>query len=307
MRQEISTERRGRKSVWDDLPKLYEEFGGQENFDKLLDELGWLSNWGAQSAAILRSRHEGKTPQEIASALVISPSAAEALATGALRALRDLRGQKLIRIGQVGKASRFTIWNNPKEIMRKYGGPGDDYESRFDNLLNQLAAIEAPWAPGWGKRLVNVIRGLMSGKLLSSIAEEEGRSESWASRLGYEALRVLEALARGEQVTPPRVRRKIDEIFTNRYNNPETFWKLVEELSWSGETFRERNQSAEGAAILRARAEGKRYEYIGVALGISYDWVRQVEAWALENLDRLQRGEEIQFRSPMSTSWAHRM
>lgn len=291
----------GPETVWDDLPALYVEFGGQDAFEKLLDELAWSGNWGAQAAAILRNRRDGMTLEQIGDALGVSHVTALIQERLALRTLHDLRDRKLAPMGKgSGQAGRMSIWNNPRGIMRHYSGGKRTYEKRFADLLHRLEGIEAPWSPGWGRRRAKFLRALMEGKGQAEIGEEYDISVSSVHSLGFEALAALEALTQGKEVVPPRIGEgtKIDpSLFTNRYNDPKVFWNLLEEFAWSGEEWHERNQAAEGAAILRARAEGKTHQEIGEVLGTTKQRIEQIEKWALENLDRLSRKEEIEFRA----------
>lgn len=318
MRQEITERRKtGPKAIWDDpqkLQELYTEFGGEDNFDELLDTLSWTGDWGDRATRILRARLEGNTLEEIAAVLGIAHENVWLAERRGLQALYEMRDNKLVALPRLaeGKGAK-SIWNNPRGIMEQYGG-----EQVFNNLLHKLEAIESPQRPRWGKRLVSILLRLMSGEFPSEIAGDYGLNRHRIGALGYQALEALDILAKGEELklfshVEVLIRKRLSEIF-QQFGSEEKFWKLIqmfEDIFWEKldeKKYHEAWQVAEGLAILRAKAEGKSNVEIGRALGteafpLTKARVQQITAWALDNLNCLQRGEEVQFRAPSGNSF----
>lgn len=319
MRQELTERRKGgMRTVWDDLPALYAEFGvgeeGKQRFDQLLNKLSLTGEWGQRAAEILRAREAGRTQQEVAEEIrknfgvTLNITKAE---RRALKPLREMRDSELVALPRLGfRSGAGTIWNNPLEIVNQYGG-----RQQFDDLLNNLTKIKSDEQPEWGKRLSDILRRLVAGELQREIALGYETTVALVSLLGYQALEALDMLEAGEEVIPPsrgkhNLAKRVSDI-TGRYGKPEVFWNRLEQFEavfWKmleKKEFDKANQVAEGLAILRAHAGGMSLEDIGRALGggkpfepLTRERVRQLEGWALENLDRLSRGEEVEFRKP---------
>lgn len=316
MRQEISAGKRGRKSVWDDpvkLQALYAEFGegpeGERHFNELLDTLSLMGDWGERTAKILKARQDGQLLEAIAADLGMHGENVHQAEKRGLQALREMRQSNLValpRLGDVGGSP--TIWSNPQAIVEHYGG-----QAQFDSLLGRLEGVKSDERPNWGKRLADVLRRLMAGEFQHQIAPDYEVVARNVGVSGYQALEALDVLAVGGEVKPPsygehKKIKKVNEIMT-RYGSEDIFWRLIgklEDVFWQklGEkVYDQAWQVAEGLAILRAHVGGKSLKEIGKALGggepfqaLSSERVHKLEKWALENLDRLQRGEEVRFR-----------
>lgn len=281
--------RPGPKTIWDDLLALYESFGTKEKYELLLVKLAWSSGWGAQAAAILNLRREGRTLEQIATDLEvnIAPSIFK-LERQALRVLREMQGDEAVPVGKPGESSGPTIWNNPQGIVNEYGGPDN-----FRILLGRLSEIEMPWQgkQKWGQRLVDILQARLAGKSPREIGEAFKVSGSRVISLCQEALSVLDCLLQNEPVCPPRRKKSWEEVnqeFTHRYGTPKIFWDYLEKLSWLD------NWGAEEAAVLRALAMGWTLQQVGDIFTISREAVRLMKEKGLTHLDALVRGEEAE-------------
>lgn len=265
--------KQGPKTVWEDLPGLYEIYGGEENFWNLVEKLSWKGNQGAQLAAVLRARAEGKTIEEIAKSLSIANPNVLRLEDLAFEALSDLHdGRSVVLHKHWSLHAGMLDWDN---VFSEYGG-----ELRFFELLNQLSEIGAPWDPVWGKELANILREFAQGATIVNLAEKTGHNMQWVRRRIQWAFEAMEKLFKGESVSPPR----LDSLYLSLIDQAggvDALLIKVDELSQLGE------KQARCATILQARLEGETAKEVGEKLGITKQRVQQLERDAIDELRKL--------------------
>lgn len=276
MRQSEGERKRGPKSKWDDPERLYEIFGGRDNFLDLIERLSLMGNQGAQYAAILRARHRGETFGEIAFALNNKEPSVVNLEHRAFEKLAELyeEGDTVLSVQWHHTRGRMK-WDDPRRVFAEYGG-----EANFWRLVERLGSLPMPWHE-WGKQLAEVFRFLGQGESYESALAHFLIHERTLKKREQEGLDALRSLAAGEDVIPPKIQETYGDLIS-RCGGVDNFLRLVDKLESRGDWYERR------AKIVRARLKGDVRTMIGIEMGgITKEAVRLQEEKAIRELNEM--------------------